>query len=379
MSLVPRRRSVSFAVTLLLLLVLGSFAVPFVRSASAQATSTGDTRALVDGQAVSQRLLTALIEVSEPPYGTPGTQYLEHVKSLSSPPFTSSGIPIVVYFGADYCPYCAVETWSLVVALTRFGNFTNLEYMTSAFDDGDYSTLTFDHSGYQSNYVVFEPYELYDRADNRLMTLPPNYSAVFQNQGVSSLPSLDFANEYYIAGAFVIPAVLGTMNQSQIVASIQNGSTPGGEIKQAANVYTALICETTDNEPASVCGQDSITALTANLTRHIASTTEYTSPSTTVSSNSTSGQTQSALQNVAGQSASTGYVANGGALSQGTTTEATLGQSTSSSLSSSNSSNAGFVYALLAAVVLIVVVGLSRVATRRRLSPGNEPQPGSPS
>jgi len=32
----------------------------------------------------------------------------------------------VVYIGAEYCPYCAVERWPLIVALNRFGTLTNL-------------------------------------------------------------------------------------------------------------------------------------------------------------------------------------------------------------------------------------------------------------
>ena len=32
----------------------------------------------------------------------------------------------MVFVGAEFCPYCALERWALVVALFRFGTFSNL-------------------------------------------------------------------------------------------------------------------------------------------------------------------------------------------------------------------------------------------------------------
>ena len=149
------------------------------------------------------------------------------------------------------------------MALMRFGNFTNLHYMTSAYDDGDYSTVTFYNSTYSSPYVVFQPFELETRSQSPLQTLPPNYTTAFYAQGGKAYPFLNFADQYFISGAVLDPGVLGTLNQTQIVASVDNpGSFLGSEIRQAANIITALICKTSGENPASVCGNDSITALT---------------------------------------------------------------------------------------------------------------------
>src|ERR1039458_3037960 len=43
----------------------------------------------------------------------------------------SSGKPEVFYLGAEFCPYCAAERWSVVIALSRFGKFSNLHITTS--------------------------------------------------------------------------------------------------------------------------------------------------------------------------------------------------------------------------------------------------------
>jgi hypothetical protein len=41
-------------------------------------------------------------------------------------PFTVGGKPDVLFVGAEFCPFCAAERWPMVVALARFGRFTEL-------------------------------------------------------------------------------------------------------------------------------------------------------------------------------------------------------------------------------------------------------------
>jgi len=234
------------------------------------ALTAGDPRSAVDGKLVPPSIMTALYQTATSNYGLPGTTYWQtlsgngHLATLSGPEFKAAGKPVFIYVGAEYCPYCAVQRWSMTLALMRFGNFTNLHYMTSALTDGDFSTLTYYNSSYASPYVAFQPFETETRTEGTpLMTLPSNYSAAFQTQGGSAFPFLNFANEYYLSGAILDPGVLGGLNQTQIIAQLQQpGSTLGSEIRQGANVITALICETTGNNPSTVCDNPSITALT---------------------------------------------------------------------------------------------------------------------
>lgn len=234
------------------------------------ALSAQDPRAAVDGKPVSVNNLDDLEQAAVSSYGNPGQGYLKDVHNLTSP--WSAVKPILVYVGAEYCPFCAVQRWSITLALMRFGNFTkDIHYMTSALGDGDYSTITFYNSTYHSSYITFEPFEIEDRAYNPLMTLPPNYTTAFDAQGSGDFPFLNFNDQYYISGAILDPSILGTMNQTQIIASITSLNGVGSEIKQAANVITAVICETTGNKPTSVCTNPSITADTLD---------SYTLPST---------------------------------------------------------------------------------------------------
>ena len=212
-----------------------------------------------DSKPVPLKVYDALYQASVAPYGASGSAYHTYVQNYSGPLFSTNGKPILVYVGAEYCLYCAIQRWSLTMALMRFGNFTGLEYMHSGVSDGNYATLTFVNSTYQSNYVVFQPYEVYDRGGNALMTLPTNYTSAFKAVGKSSFPFLNFADEYTISGAILDPSKLGTMNQTQIISSIQAGNSFGSQIKQVANLITAVICETTGKQPVSICGQSSIT------------------------------------------------------------------------------------------------------------------------
>ena len=41
----------------------------------------------------------------------------------SQPPLTRNGKPEVLYIGAAFCPYCAADQWSIIVALSKFGTF----------------------------------------------------------------------------------------------------------------------------------------------------------------------------------------------------------------------------------------------------------------
>jgi len=41
--------------------------------------------------------------------------------------FTVATNGVVSYVGGEYCPYCAIQRWALLVALSKFGSFTNLD------------------------------------------------------------------------------------------------------------------------------------------------------------------------------------------------------------------------------------------------------------
>jgi hypothetical protein len=84
---------------------------------------------------------------------------LQPAAQLSGPALTLAGKPQILYIGAEFCPVCGAERWALVVALSQFGTFTNLQQTTSAARDGHIPTVSFYGSSYASPYVTFTPVE----------------------------------------------------------------------------------------------------------------------------------------------------------------------------------------------------------------------------
>ena len=237
-----------------------------------------------DGKPVSSSTMAALVAAAAPPYGAGGSSFSGFIQNASGS-LVSHGKPIVLFVGEQGCPYCAEMRWSLVMALLRFGNFTNLSYMTSAYDATDYPTFDFIGSTYTSKYVTLQSYEVYDRGTDTLQTLPANYSSIFNQYsgcpaacGSKGVPFVDFGGHYY-AGSALLPtsipgfssyidylnAQFGTKNWDQVITGINSGDTLGSLIKAGANVFTATICRAITvaggTPPANVCNQPPINQL----------------------------------------------------------------------------------------------------------------------
>ncbi len=216
------------------------------------------------GRPVSSADIASLKQLSLSPYGPAGTSMLSSIKDYTGTPLTSGGKPLVVYIGADYCPFCAVQRWSIILSLMRFGNFSNLLYMASSPSEGDYPTFTFYGSTYTSKYVTFQAFEAQDRNSQPLQTVPSNYSSIWSSYG-SGFPFMDFGNRYIVPTAMLYPNALGGKNWTQVMGDIRTGDTIGTQIKESANVITALICKLTGNQPTSVCNQSPINGLTISI------------------------------------------------------------------------------------------------------------------
>src|SRR5262249_34190531 len=94
--------------------------------------------------------------------GTGGLPNPLHATSANTPILKGAGgKPVVLYIGANYCPFCAAQRWSMIVALSRFGTFSNLHLTTSAANDSypNTNTFTFYKSTYTSPYIDFQSVE----------------------------------------------------------------------------------------------------------------------------------------------------------------------------------------------------------------------------
>jgi thiol-disulfide isomerase/thioredoxin len=186
----------------------------------------------------------------------------------------ADGKPVVTYIGAEYCPYCAAERWSIAVALSRFGTFSNLSGTHSASNDvyPNTQTLSFYGSQYSSAYLDFEPVEEATNqvAGNSYATLQRPTAAesdlLARFDAGGSIPFLDIGNKYVVIGASYSPQVLAGLSQSQIAGQLANPSSPVAQaVDGAANEITAAITQVTGEQPASIANSPAIASIAKSL------------------------------------------------------------------------------------------------------------------
>jgi hypothetical protein len=178
------------------------------------------------------------------------------------PALTDGGKPLVLYVGAEYCPFCAAQRWGLIVALSRFGTFTGLGAARSATDDvyPGTATLTFHGATYASPYLAFQGVEVAtsERRGNSyapLDTLTAAQNAVLAEYSSNgAVPFLDLGNRYVMTGSSFSPSLLAGLTHQQVVASLAAADSPvAAAVLGSANAFTAALCELTGGQPGGVC------------------------------------------------------------------------------------------------------------------------------
>lgn len=188
--------------------------------------------------------------------------------TVNAPPLMNGTKPEVLYIGAEYCPYCAITRWAVIIALSRFGSFSNLHYMVSNISDGDTPTFTFYNSTYSSNYISFVSVETTTRSRYQNLQSPTSSQnqifEAFDSDG--SIPFIDFANRSVQVGASIEPQILQGYNWSTIITNLTvANSSISQSIVGNADVFTAEICRTTNFTPSSVCSQPYVNEVLKDL------------------------------------------------------------------------------------------------------------------
>jgi hypothetical protein len=186
-------------------------------------------------------------------------------------PLTSGGKPEMLYVGAEYCPYCGVTRWAMIVALSRFGTFSGLHTVHSSSTDVYPNTpsWTFYKSTYTSKYLTFTPVEEQTNIPDPNNTPPYTnlQSPTSAQQAVvtkydtgpyttepGAIPFIDFGNKYLMIGTPFIPQVLDGLSWATIANDLHNPNSAAAKaVDGTANYLTAAICKLTGNQPASAC------------------------------------------------------------------------------------------------------------------------------
>lgn len=193
---------------------------------------------------------------------------------------SSAGKPVILYMGADYCPYCAAQRWPLIVALSKFGTFKNLHTTSSSSTDVYPNTQTFSFYGssYSSPYVDFQSVEMQNNVASNgsyttLQTPTPLQSQLFAKYDqppyaatATGIPFIDFANQYVDSGPAYSPSVLAGLSRSSIAGSLTIiGTVTNSAILPSANLLIATICKIDNGQPGSVCSIPAVKTVISNL------------------------------------------------------------------------------------------------------------------
>jgi thiol-disulfide isomerase/thioredoxin len=193
--------------------------------------------------------------------------------NIGGKPLTEGGKPVVLYIGAEYCPFCAAERWPLVTALSRFGTFTDLGATHSATNDvyPNTPTFSFHRAQYSSKYIALQSVELYGNRPVNGKYKPLEKPTAQQDALIrkydpkGTIPFIYFGT-YLQTDASYNPQILAGMTMPQVGQAVGDINTDQSvAILGSANQLTAAICAETGGQPASVCSTPGVTAAAKHL------------------------------------------------------------------------------------------------------------------
>jgi hypothetical protein len=227
-------------------------------AATSAGTSTLPAGVLSDITSISPATLTAI--------GEPTATAAPVPTGVKTTLTAGNGKPEILFIGAEFCPYCAAERWSMVEALSRFGTFSGLTATHSSTSDIYPGTNTFSFYGatYTSTSLDFSSVELETNQPSgdsytALQTMTSAQSALLSKYDkapyttqAGSIPFLDIANKYISVGAGYTPQVLQGLSMKQIAAQLNDKSSAvAAAVDGEANRIVAAITAATGVQPAS--------------------------------------------------------------------------------------------------------------------------------
>ncbi|MCL4404732.1 MAG: DUF929 domain-containing protein [Candidatus Marsarchaeota archaeon] len=208
--------------------------------------------------------------------------------AMASKPFIVGGKPSVIYVGAISCVFCGENRWAMALALSRFGNFSNLYEGYSSFGDHDVPTIYWSNDNYttkesvgfgnyyHSNYINFISADYESPIVDGFEVQPISYF-VSQAPNATYASAMSFMNStndfegtpFSLWGNVIAQGATGIVfgnttpstatlpltneTHAQVISQLKNFNDQfaWGEYA-AADVYIAYLCPTLNNTP-SVC------------------------------------------------------------------------------------------------------------------------------
>jgi thiol-disulfide isomerase/thioredoxin len=212
------------------------------------------------GTEISTALYSNLTTVSYSTLSSIGSgQGVASPTQVNGSSLTNNGKPEVLFIGAQYCPYCMAEEWSMIVALSKFGNFSGIEYMLSA-SNYNYSNtpgFTFVGANYSSQYISFVSVEYENRNQSALQPISSSQASLEKKYDPHlEIPFVDIGNQYIVISSQYFPGVLSNLTWTQIGSQLNNPrSSIANAIDGAANLLISALCKIDGGSPSNICSQ----------------------------------------------------------------------------------------------------------------------------
>ena len=260
-------------------------------------SNSGSSGTPVPVTPASASVVTAVTGIPQSVYDTvgvtsPSVPVTAPIVLSGQQPLTIGGkSPAMLYYGAEYCPYCAAERWAMTAALSRFGTWSGLKVTasgkgSSAGPEPYPATNTFSYrsASLASPYITFKGIEQYTnipnpngagytvlnnptKAEQAIITkyssptYVPNATA-----GQTAFPFVDINNSVLVSGASFSPGVLAGLSHAQIANGLSDPNNPVTQaIVATANYISAGICAATKGQPTAVCQSSGVQAATKAL------------------------------------------------------------------------------------------------------------------
>lgn len=196
-----------------------------------------------------------------------------YFKKVSNAPVSLENKPYFLYVGAQFCPFCAAERWSLVKALSNFGAWSGLGPDISAEEEAGFKripTYSFVGAKYESQYIAFGHKEIADRngrpiPGQELTDFETRWFNQYDPRG--GVPFLFLNGQYVQLAAGYSPALLSGKTFAEVKRDVENNANTEliAAINEEANILTAFLCKSTNNQPGDVCTKPDIATLVSQI------------------------------------------------------------------------------------------------------------------
>jgi hypothetical protein len=186
---------------------------------------------------------------------------------LSGKPLDSHGKPEVRALTLAWCPHCAASSWSLAIALSRFGTLHGLRvinagtyYERHGGKPGypDAHGISFFHSTFKSKHLTFVDLIEQD-VHGKNFEMPTKREKAAFSFDHNGLPGVDVGGDYAYLASGYDPGLLGKKSWATIAGGLAHANGKlARRIDGYANLLTAAFCKVTSGKPRHVCSSKGV-------------------------------------------------------------------------------------------------------------------------